>query len=86
MSQRDTEYTIVEIYGAKVSKSMISRITDKLILAANEWQNRPLDSVYPVVFFDGIMFNSRKDNRIVRKCIYSVLGIHSEGPKDILGF
>lgn len=86
MSQRDIEDTIVEIYGADVSQGMISRITDKLIPAANEWQNRPLDSVYPVVFFDGIMFNSRKDNRIVKKCIYSVLGINSEGLKDILGF
>ena len=51
----------------------------------NEWQNRPLDSFYPVIFFDGIVFNSRKDNKIVNKCVYSVLGINMEGQKEILG-
>lgn len=51
----------------------------------NEWQNRPLEAVYPVVFFDGIVFNSRKDNRIITKCVYSVLGINMEGHKEILG-
>lgn len=53
--------------------------------AVNEWQNRPLDSIYPVIFFDGIVFNSRKDNKIIKKCIYSVLGINLEGRKEILG-
>ena len=51
----------------------------------NEWQNRPLDKIYPVIFFDGIVFNSRKDNKIVSKCVYSVLGINMEGQKEILG-
>ncbi len=85
MSQRDIEDTIREIYGADVSQGMISRITDKILPAVNEWQNRPLASVYPVIFFDGIVFNSRKDNRIITKCVYSVLGINMEGRKEILG-
>ncbi len=85
MSQRDIEDTVREIYGADVSQGMISRITDKILPEVNEWQNRPLDKIYPVIFFDGIVFNSRKDNRVIKKCVYSVLGINMEGRKEILG-
>ena len=85
MSQRDIEDTIREIYGSEISQGMISKITDKILPEVNEWQNRPLEKIYPVVFFDGIVFNSRKDNRIVTKCVYSVLGINMEGQKEILG-
>lgn len=85
MSQRDIEDTLREIYGTEVSQGMISKITDKILPEVNEWQNRPLERIYPVVFFDGIVFNSRKDSRIVSKCVYSVLGINMEGRKDILG-
>ncbi len=85
MSQRDIEDTLREIYGAEVSQGIISRITDKILPEVNEWQNRPLDKIYPVIYFDGIVFNSRKDNRIVSKCVYSVLGINMEGQKEILG-
>ena len=85
MSQRDIEDTLKEIYGSEISQGLISRITDKILPEVNEWQNRPLDKIYPVVFFDGIVFNSRKDNRIVNKCVYSVLGINMEGQKEILG-
>ena len=85
MSQRDIEETIREIYGANVSQGMISQITDKVLPDVNEWQNRPLESIYPIIFFDGIIFNSRKDNRIIKKCVYSVLGIDLEGQKEILG-
>ena len=85
MSQRDIEDTLREIYGSEISQGLISRITDKILPEVNEWQNRPLDSIYPVVFFDGIVFNSRKDNRIINKCVYSVLGINLDGKKEILG-
>ena len=50
-----------------------------------EWQFRPLDSIYPIVFLDGIVFKIRKDSRVINKCVYSVLGIDMEGKKDILG-
>ncbi len=63
MSQRDIEDTLKEIYGAEISQGLVSRITDKILPEVNEWQNRPLDKIYPVVFFDGIVFNSRKDNK-----------------------
>jgi len=85
MSQRDIEDTLREIYGSEISQGLISRITDKILPEVNEWQNRPLDKIYPVIFFDGIVFNSRKDNKIISKCVYSVLGINMEGQKEILG-
>lgn len=85
MSQRDIEDNLREIYGADVPQSLISKITDKILPEVNEWQNRPLESIYPVIFFDGIVFKSRKDNQIINKCVYSVLGIDMEGHKDILG-
>ena len=62
MSQRDIEDTLREIYGAEISQGLVSRITDKILPEVNDWQKRPLDKIYPVVFFDGIVFNSRKDN------------------------
>lgn len=85
MSQRDIEETVREIYGAEVSQGLISKITDKILPEVHEWQNRPLEKIYPVIFFDGIMFNSRQDSKIINKCVYSVLGINMEGKKDILG-
>ena len=69
MSQRDIEDTLREIYGSEISQGMISRITDKILPQVNERQDRPLDRIYPVVFFDGIVFNSRKDNKIINKCV-----------------
>lgn len=85
MTQRDIEDSLREIYGADISQSLISRITDKILPEVNEWQNRPLETVYPIIFFDGIVFKVRKDNKIINKCAYSVLGIDMDGHKDILG-
>jgi putative transposase len=85
MSTRDIEDHLRDIYGVEASPSLISRITDKLIPAIAEWQSRPLDAIYPIVFMDGIVFKVRKDNRVVNKCLYSVLGINLEGRKEILG-
>ena len=69
MSQRDIEDTLREIYGTEISQGLISRITDKIMPEINEWQNRPLEAVYPIIFFDEIVFNSRKDNKIINKCV-----------------
>jgi len=85
MSQRDIEDNLREIYGAEVSQALISKITDKILPEVNEWQNRPLDTIYPIIYFDGIMFKSRKDSQIINKCVYSVLGINMDGQKEILG-
>ena len=85
MSQRDIEDNLREIYGAEIPQSLISKITDKILPEVNEWQNRPLEAVYPIVYFDGIVFKSRKDNQIINKCVYSILGVDMEGHKEILG-
>jgi putative transposase len=85
MSQRDIEDNLREIYGAEIPQSLISKITDKILPEVNEWQNRPLESVYPIIYFDGIMFKSRKDSHIINKCVYSVLGVDMNGYKEILG-
>jgi putative transposase len=85
MSQRDIEDNLREIYGAEIPQTLISKITDKILPEVNEWQNRPLESIYPIIYFDGIVFKSRKDNQIINKCVYTVLGIDMEGQKDILG-
>lgn len=85
MSQRDIEDNLREIYGAEIPQTLISKITDKILPEVNEWQNRPLESVYPIVYFDGIVFKSRKDSQIINKCVYSVLGIDMNGQKDVLG-
>ena len=85
MSQRDIEEHLRELYGCEVSQMLISRITDKILPEVNEWQNRPLESVYPIIYFDGIVFKSRKDSQIINKCVYSVVGVDMEGRKDVLG-
>ena len=85
MSNRDIEDHLRDVYGLDASASLISRITDKILPAVSEWQSRPLDAVYPIVFLDGIIFKVRKDARVVNKCLYSVLGINMDGRKEILG-
>lgn len=85
MSTRDIEDHLRDIYGVEASPSLISRITDKLMPAVAEWQARPLESIYPIVFLDGIVFKVRKENRIINKSLYTVLGISIEGHKDVLG-
>ena len=65
--------------------TLVGRITDKILPHVMEWQSRPLDAVYPIVFLDVIVFKVRKDNPVINKCVYSVLGINMEGRKDILG-
>jgi putative transposase len=85
MSNRDIEDHLRDVYGVDASASLISRITDKILPAVSEWQSRPIDAVYPIVFLDGIVFKVRKDAKVVNKCVYSVLGINMEGRKEILG-
>jgi len=73
-----------EVYGAKVSKDTISRITDKVVEQMTEWRNRPLDRVYPVLFVDAIMVKVR-DGQVVNRPIYVVIGVTCNGERDILG-
>lgn len=85
MSTRDIQSEIEELYGIELSPSAISHITDKVLGAAAEWQNRMLDKVYPIVYMDAIHFKVRDDNKIMSKAAYICLGIDMNGYKDILG-
>ncbi len=85
MSVRDIEDQLRDIYGAEISPALISNITDKILPQVTEWQTRPLDELYPVVFFDGIWFKMRKDSKVVKTCVYTVLGVNTEGRKELLG-
>ena len=81
MSTRDIEDHIKDIYGVDISANTVSKITDKIIPLITEWQSRPLERVYPIVYLDAIHFKVRKDNRIINKAAYSVLGITMDGLK-----
>jgi len=85
MTNRDIEDHLREVYGVGTSASLISRITDKIMPAITEWQNRQLKPAYRIVFLDGIIFKVRKESRVINKCLYSVLGINLDGKKEILG-
>lgn len=85
MSTRDINKHIQEIYGVDVSAEMVSKITDKIIPLIEEWQNRPLEEVYYFTFLDAIHFHVKEDKAIVKKAAYIVLGVNSEGKKDVLG-
>ncbi len=75
---------LAEVYGAEVSKDRITAITDRVMDGLNEWQNRPLDSVYPVVFIDCIHVKIR-DGQVANRPIYVALAVTADGGKDILG-
>lgn len=85
MSTRDIEDHMKDIYGISVSPAMVSKVTDKVLPLVYEWQSRLLDPVYPIVFLDAIHFKVKHENRIINKAAYTVLGINTDGYKDILG-
>lgn len=84
MTTRQISETIEDIYGFEVSEGMVSDITDKLLPQIEEWQNRPLASVYPIVFIDAIHFSVRDDGVIRKLAAYVVLGINDDGHKEVL--
>jgi transposase-like protein len=85
MSLTDIKMQLYELYEADVSESLISKITDGVMDEVRAWQSRPLESIYPVVFFDCLVIKVRHDKRIINKAVYVALGIDLEGKKDILG-
>lgn len=85
VSNRDINAHLKKIYGTDISAEMVTRITDKVLPLAKEWQNRPLDSMYPIIYLDGIVFNVVQDGQVTKKTAYVVFGINVEGKKDILG-
>ena len=84
MTTRQISETLEDIYGFEVSEGMVSDITDKLLPQIEEWQNRPLASVYPIVFIDAVHFSVRDDGVIRKLAAYVVLGINEDGKKEVL--
>jgi len=85
MTTADIESHIREIYGLEVSDSTISRVTDKILPVVKEWQSRPLENIYAVIFMDAIHFHVRSEGQIVKKAVYIAIGIQMDGIKDVLG-
>lgn len=84
MTTRQISETIEDIYGFDVSEGFISDVTDKLLPQIEDWQNRPLDEIYPIVYIDAIHYSVR-DNGVIRKlAAYVILGINTEGKKEVL--
>lgn len=85
MSTREIVTTFKEMYGADVSPALISKVTDAVIEQVVEWQARPLDAVYPIVYLDCIVVKIRQDKKVINKAIYLALGVNMEGHKELLG-
>ena len=85
MSTSDIEDHIRDIYGLEISDTTVSRITDKVLPAAKEWQQRPLESIYAVVFLDAIHYPVRSEGQIIKKAVYIAIGVNMDGRKDVLG-
>ena len=85
MTTGDIEAHIRDIYGIEISDTTISRITDKILPLAKEWQQRPLEAVYAVVFLDAIHYHVRSEGQIVKKAVYIAIGVDLDGKKDVLG-
>lgn len=85
MSVSDIEEEMKEIYGITLSTSAISIITNKVSQAAVEWQNRPLESLYLIVWMDGIVFKVREGGKVLNKTVYLCVGLNKEGMKEVLG-
>lgn len=85
LTTREINEQIQDLYGIDVSATMVSNLTDQIIPDIKEWQGRPLDDVYPIVFIDAVHFSVREDSRVVKKAAYIVLGINRDGYKEIIG-
>lgn len=83
-STRDISETIYEMYGFNVDETFVSRVTDQILPIAEEWNSRPLDTVYPVVFIDATVFSVRHEGKVSKKAAYIIMGINNEGLKDVL--
>ncbi len=85
LSTRDIVDAFKDMYGADVSASLVSRVTERVIDEVIEWQSRPLDAVYPIVYLDCIVLKIRENKRVINKSLYIALGINLQGHKELLG-
>jgi transposase-like protein len=85
MTTRDIVETFSELYGADISPGLVSQVTDAVLDKVVEWQTRPLDSVYPILYLDCIVVKIRQDKRVINKAVYVALGVNIHGHKELLG-
>jgi len=85
MSYRDISKHIQEMYDTEISHTVLSQITNKIIPEIKAWQSQPLESLYPIIWFDAMHFKVKEDGRVEHKALYNILGINKEGHKEILG-
>jgi putative transposase len=85
MSYKDIQTHLNEMYGLTVSDGVLNSITDRVIPAIREWQSRPLERLYAIVWMDAIHFKIREDGKVITKAVYSVLGVNMNGQKEVLG-
>ena len=85
MTTRDIQGHLKDIYGVEVSPDLVSNVTDDVLKDVKEWQNRLLDKIYPVVYFDALVVNGRTEGKAAKKSVYIALGLDMQGKKDVLG-
>lgn len=85
MTTRDISNHLKNVYGVDASAEMISRMTDRILPIAKEWQNRPLSKKYAIVFMDAVHYNVRQDNAIIKKAVYIAIGVNLDGTREVLG-
>lgn len=85
MSTRDIVHAFDEWYGAEISPTLVSRVTSAVMEQVVEWQSRPLDAIYPIVYLDCIVVKVRQDKRVINKSIFLALGINLDGHKELMG-
>lgn len=85
MTTRDIQAQVQELYGVEVSPTFISNVTEAVMDEVRQWQNRPLDSLYPIVYVDCLVIKVRENQRVLNKALYLALGIDMEGQKELLG-
>ncbi|RIK24714.1 MAG: IS256 family transposase [Chloroflexi bacterium] len=85
VSTRDIQETLAELYGIEVSASTISAITDKVWTLVEDWQNRPLAAIYPILYLDALHLQLRREGKVATVAVYVVLGVDMEGHRDVLG-
>ena len=85
LSTREITETLEELYDTEVSPTLISKVTNAVLEHVVEWQSRPLDDIYPIVYLDCIVVKVRQDRQVINKAIYLALGVNMEGHKELLG-
>jgi len=86
MTTRDIQEILSDMYGVEISASLISRLTDRIVPRLKEWQQRPLQEVYAIIWFDCIFYSVREEGRVQKKAIYVVIGLGLDGKRELLGF